>query len=62
MLTDLERDEILLSLRADVSGLKAGQERLEVYVHYIAKNLLAPEEVANIETDIRSLQQEKQAV
>ena len=58
MLTDEQRDEILL-------GLQAGQARLEVHVHSIdvyvramARRLLSPTELVEIEAEVHALQQE----
>ena len=65
-LTDEERDNILLELRAGqkkhdkvLLELQTGVKRLEVYVHAIAGRLLAPTEIAEIEEEARSIEQER---
>ena len=65
-MTDEERDNILLELRAGqekhdniLLELQAGVKRLEVYAHAIAGRLLAPAEITEIEEEARSIQQER---
>ena len=50
MLTEQERDEILLSLKTDMGYVKT-------YLQAIAAKLLAPEEIAEIESEVDALKE-----
>ena len=59
MLTGEERDNILLELRDRMTGLEGRMDRLEtgqgellIYVKEIAKRLLSPAEITEVETGI----------
>jgi hypothetical protein len=51
-MTTEERDTLLLRLDSTVTRLEAGQDELRVYVKAITRKLLAPVEIAEIETEV----------
>ena len=62
VLTEEERDNILVALQAGQARLENGQARLEIYVKAIAGKLLAPTEISEIEAKVNAEDREKVAV
>ena len=58
MMTDEQRDALLLRLEAKVDGLDSKVDGLVIYVKAMAHKLLAPAEIAEIEEKVCSAEQE----